>query len=277
MHLRPILRVVSPLLVTTLPQTAVKPSTIPKTKEAVRDYWQAAPCGTSLTTAEPGSRAFFDEIEEARYRVEPFIPRFAEFERWHDKRVLEIGVGVGSDFVRFARAGARLSGIDLTDASIELVRRRLAMETLEAELHVADAEALPFADSSFDLVYSWGVLHHTPDPERAVNEVRRVLAMGGEARIMLYSRRSWVALGAWLRYGLLRGMPWRPFTALIGDHIESPGTKAYTQRELNWLFREFRQVRFIRWITEYDRRVAGPLVGLGGKRLGWFVGIQATH
>src|ERR671931_284854 len=123
--------------------------------QAVHDYWQARPCGSSLTQAEPGSKEFFDEIEEARYRLEPFIPDFAEFERWRGQCVLEIGVGLGTDFVRFARAGARLSGVDLTEASIELVRRRLALEGLAADLGVADAEALPYADKSFDLVYSW--------------------------------------------------------------------------------------------------------------------------
>lgn len=187
----------------------MKPTSAPEAKEAVRNYWEAAPCGSSLTNSEPGSKAFFDEIETARYRLEPFILQFAEFEYWRDKRVLEIGVGVGTDFVRFARAGAALSGIDLTEASIELVRKRLALEGLDADLRVADAEALPFADGSFDLVYSWGVLHHTPDTERALREARRVLRPGGEARVMLYSRRSWFALGNWARYALVRGRPWR--------------------------------------------------------------------
>src|SRR5919197_408151 len=107
--------------------------------QAVRDYWQGHPCGSSLSQAESGSNQFFHEIEEARYRQEPFIPDFAEFERWRGRPVLEIGVGLGTDFIRFARAGARLSGIDLTEASIELVRRRLALEDLAADLGVADA------------------------------------------------------------------------------------------------------------------------------------------
>ena len=104
-------------------------------------------------------------------------------------------------------AGAEATGVDLTEAAVEAVRERLALEGLEAELRVADAESLPFGDGEFDLVYSWGVIHHTPDTERALAEVRRVLRPGGEARIMLYSRRSWVALGVWLRYGVLRGRP----------------------------------------------------------------------
>src|SRR5438093_4517272 len=133
-------------------------------KERVREFWEEAPCGVKLATAdvEPGSRAFYDELEATRYRLEPFIPSFAEFDRWRGKDVLEVGVGAGSDFVRFVRAGARMTGVDLTEAAVDHVRRRLELEALAADLQVADAEALPFADASFDLVYSWGVLHHTP-------------------------------------------------------------------------------------------------------------------
>lgn len=247
----------------------------PASKEAVRAHWEADPCGSRLAAAEPGSRAFFEQVEAERYRLEPFIPSFAEFERWRGKRVLEIGVGLGTDFVRFARAGALVTGIDLTEAAAALVRRRLELEGLEGDVRAADAEALPFPDASFDLVYSWGVLHHTPDTERAVAEVRRVLAPGGEARIMLYWRRSWFALGVWGKTALLRGRPWRSFTDVLASHVESPGTKAYTQRELEELFRSFSDVRYRRFLTPYDRRVAGPLTRLAGDRLGWFVGIVA--
>jgi ubiquinone/menaquinone biosynthesis C-methylase UbiE len=246
-------------------------------KRAVRDYWSAAPCGSSLTLAKPGSKAFYDEIEAARYRLEPFIPTFAEFERWRGKRVLEIGVGIGSDFVCFARAGSNLSGIDLTEASIELVRKRLALEGLNADLRVADAEDLPFPDSSFDLVYSWGVLHHTPNTARAVEEARRVLKPTGEARVMLYSRRSWVAVGAWMRWALIRGRPWRSLASVIAEYVESPGTRAFTQHELERLFASFRNVEFVRYLTPHDRRVAGPIAALTGSGFGWFVGIRAIR
>jgi ubiquinone/menaquinone biosynthesis C-methylase UbiE len=246
-------------------------------KDRVRAYWQAEPCGTSTTAAEPGTAEFYAEVERRRYELEPFIPGFAEFERWKGKRVLEVGVGLGTDFVRFARAGAVLTGIDLTEAAVAAVRERLAFEGLEADLRVADAERLPFPDGGFDLVYSWGVLHHTPDTRRALAEVQRVLRPGGEARIMLYSRRSWVALGVWLRYGLAKGKPFRSPASLIADHMESPGTKAYTHGELHELFSNFGRVTFRSFRTPYDRRVGGPLVKHFPERLGWFVGIVATR
>jgi ubiquinone/menaquinone biosynthesis C-methylase UbiE len=246
-------------------------------KDTIRQYWEAEPCGSSLSEAEPGSKEFFDEIEATRYRVEPFIREFAQFERWRGKRVLEIGVGLGTDFVRFARAGAKLSGIDLTEASIDLVRRRLVLEGLHADLRVADAEAMPFVDESFDVVYSWGVLHHTPDTQRAIAEVRRVLRRGGEMRIMLYSRRSWVALGVWARYALLHGRPWRSFRNVLAEHMESAGTKAFTQRELAQMFSGFSSVSFTRFVTPYDHRVGGPLTRVTGSRLGWFVGVSGRR
>src|SRR5205807_1080625 len=151
------------------------------TKEQVRAHWEADPCGAKLADAEPGTAEFYAEVERTRYGLEPFIPAFAEFDRWGGKDVLEIGVGLGTDFTRFVRAGANAHGVDLTQAAIELVHHRLELEQLSADIRVGDAERLPFEGESFDLVYSWGVLHHTPDTRRALAEVRRVLRPGGEA------------------------------------------------------------------------------------------------
>ena len=243
----------------------------------MRRHWEEEPCGTSTAEAEPGTREFYAQVERERYRLEPYIDSFAEFDRWRGQRVLEVGVGLGTDFVRFVRAGAEAVGIDLTEAAVAAVRERLAQEGLTAEVLVADAEQLPFDDGSFDLVYSYGVLHHTPDTEAAVAEVRRVLKPGGQARIMLYSRRSWFAFAAWALWGLGRGKPWRSISSVLADHLESPGTKAYTRDELERLFAGFSHVIFRREVTPYDRRVAGPLARLTGPRLGWFVGITARR
>lgn len=246
-------------------------------KESVRRYWDAAPCGGHHASAEPGTERFFAQVEKARYDLEPFIPAFAEFERWRSRDVLEIGFGLGTDFLRFARSGARLHGVDLTPAAAEAVGQRLALEGLDADARTADAEALPFPDETFDLVYSWGVLHHTPDTEQAMGEVRRVLRPGGEARIMLYSRRSWAALDVWQRHALRAGRPWRSFAEVLADHVESPGTKAYTVNELRRMFARFANVEFRRFLTPYDRRVAGRLADLTGARFGWFVGVIARR
>src|SRR5256714_12079058 len=160
-------------------------------KERVRAFWQEHPCGTKFADAEVGSRRFFEAVEEHRYRTEWHIPDAAGFERAKGLRVLEIGCGLGTDGARFARAGASYTGVDLTEAAVSLARRRFELEGLPGEFRVADAEALEFADESFDLVYSHGVLHHTPDAASAVGEIRRVLAPGGRAVVMLYHRDSY--------------------------------------------------------------------------------------
>ena len=133
-----------------------------ETKEQVRSFWSRTPCGSWDATAPEGTAEYFAQIEQRRYELEPFIHRFADFRSARGRSVLEIGVGLGTDHVQFARAGAELHGVDLTERGVELVRRRLELEGLTSELQVADAEQLPFADASFDYVYSWGVLHHTP-------------------------------------------------------------------------------------------------------------------
>lgn len=240
-------------------------------KRRVREFWETEPCGAMHASAPEGSPEYFAQVERVRYEREPFIPQFADFAGSAGKRVLEIGVGLGTDFLQFARAGARVTGIDLTEHAVALVRRRLELEGLEGEVRVADAEELPFDDGAFDRVYSWGVLHHTPDTARAVREAIRV-APGGDVCVMLYGRHSWVAFGLWVKHALLGGRPWRSLADVLSRHMESEGTKGYTPRELRQLFAGLDDLRIDRVVTTYDRRFAGPLVRLGS--FGWFVVIR---
>src|SRR6195256_1621874 len=160
-------------------------------KERVRAFWQAHPCGTKFSDAEMGTPEFFERVEAHRYTKEWHIPEAADFAGTRGLRVLEIGCGMGTDGAQFAQAGAHYAGIDLTEAAIELARKRFELSGLEGEFRVADAEKLDFADNSFDRVYSHGVLHHTPDTARAVREIYRVLKPGGRAIVMLYHRGSY--------------------------------------------------------------------------------------
>lgn len=160
-------------------------------KEQVRAFWQANPCGTKFTDAEQGSREFYERVAEHRYATEWHIPAAAGFGRARGLRVLEIGCGLGTDGAQFARAGADYTGVDLTDAAVDLARKCFAVFGLCGDFRTADAEQLDFADESFDIVYSHGVLHHTPDTARAVGEVHRVLRPGGRAVVMLYHRNSY--------------------------------------------------------------------------------------
>lgn len=160
-------------------------------KDRVREFWQNHPCGTKFADAQPGSRAFYDLVEQHRYEKEWHIPEAAGFNQTRNLRVLEIGCGLGTDGAQFAKAGADYTGIDLTEAAVDLARRRFELFNLPGTFRVADAERLNFPDNSFDLVYSHGVLHHTPDTAAAIREIHRVLRPGGRAVVMLYHRDSY--------------------------------------------------------------------------------------
>ncbi len=239
-------------------------------KSRVQAFWEADPCGAAHGEAPEGTPEFFAQVERKRNELEPFIARYADFPLTRGQRVLEIGVGAGTDFVRFARAGADATGVDLTEHAIRLVRQRLDNEGLEAHLEQADAEVLPFEDEAFDRVYSWGVLHHTPDTARAVREAVRVLAPGGRLCVMLYARHSWVAYGLWAKHALLKGRPTRSLADVLAHHMESEGTKGFTVRELRDMFAGLEDLRIEKVTTPYDRAWAGPLATLTGDRLGWF-------
>lgn len=252
-----------------------------RVRSAVQEYWDARPCGSSESLASEGPARFFQAYAQIRYQREPEIQRFACFERWKGRRVLETGVGMGADYIRFAKAGAGAVGIDLSFRSIELARQNARANQVNPLLLNADVESLPFADCSFDLVYSWGVLHHTPDTERALHEIHRVLKPGGECRAMLYHRRSLVALQCYLLHGLAGFRPFTPLSDLIGAHIESPGTKAISTAEAKSLFRDFREVGIKPAVTAYDLRLSrrwfAPrwMLRLVPAGLGWFLLIRA--
>jgi SAM-dependent methyltransferase len=240
-------------------------------KSRVQRFWDETPCGSKHAEAPEGSRAFFEQVERTRYELEPFIPTYADFDGTRGEAVLEVGVGLGTDLARFARAGARVTGIDFSEHSVELARRRLDLDGLPGKVVVGDAENLPFPDGAFDRVYSWGVLHHTPDTGRAAREAIRVLRPGGRLCAMLYARRSWVAFGLWARYALVRGRLRTPISDVLAEHMESEGTKGFSRRELREMFGELDNLRVEHVATPYDRRIVGPLAPLTGRLLGWFI------
>jgi ubiquinone/menaquinone biosynthesis C-methylase UbiE len=202
----------------------------------VRDFWNARPCNIRHSPRPIGEREYFDDVEARKYFVEPHIPRFAEFSRWAGKRVLEVGCGIGTDTVNFARAGARVTAIDLSDRSLDIARKRAAIYGLSGITFVqADAEhlAATVAVEPYDLVYSFGVIHHTPNPKAALDQMRLFLAPEGTLKLMVYHRFSWKALAIVMGYG--RGALWK-WDKLIAAHSEAqegcPVTYTYTRREL---------------------------------------------
>jgi 2-polyprenyl-3-methyl-5-hydroxy-6-metoxy-1,4-benzoquinol methylase len=158
--------------------------------QEVRTFWNTEACGTHFIQRFTDERDFFSKYREFRYRTEWHIPAFASFAQSRGKRVLEIGCGNGAEGVMFASHGAYYTGVDLTPQAVNATRRHFAAEGLDGQFRLENAERLSFADDSFDIVYSYGVLHHTPAPHSAVHEVHRVLKPGGVALVMLYHRHS---------------------------------------------------------------------------------------
>jgi SAM-dependent methyltransferase len=211
-------------------------------KEAVRAHWEAEPCESRAGKGASTREAFFRAIDAYRYEKSPFVAGFAKFEQSRGQKVLEVGLGSGSDFVRFARNGALLWGVDPTEASVNLINDRLAAESLKAVVRVGDVEALDFGDEFFDIVYSYGVIHHTPDTPAAVRELYRVLKKGGVARIMIYHVGGLTWYYQWILFGLLKRQPRRSLREIAFYHNESIGTKLYSRSEARELFAPFRSV-----------------------------------
>ena len=210
-------------------------------KEAVQDFWEAAACGENLYLSGWSQEDYLEQAR-VRYQLEPYILSFAEFPHYKNKKILEIGVGLGADHQKFAEAGASCYGIDLTERSIDHTARRFQLFGLESNLQQGDAENLPFDNDYFHLVYAWGVLHHTPDTVKAVDEVFRVLKPGGTAKIMIYHKYSFVGYMLWIKYGLLKLKPGTPMSEIYSDYLESPGTKAYSVEEAKQLFSKFQSL-----------------------------------
>lgn len=208
-------------------------SSMQNNKGRVKAHWEEEACGTRHGEA-PDRRQYFREISEARYGSEPYIAEFAGFRGAAGKKVLEIGVGAGCDFINWVQNNAKATGVDLTERAIELTRERLALQGVDENTYsllVGDAERLGFEENSFDIVYSWGCLHHSPNTERAFGEACRVLKPGGAFKAMVYHVPSWVGWLLWVRHALLKLKPFTSVKSVIFHNLESPGTKAYTREE----------------------------------------------
>ena len=267
-------------------------TTLAEEKLRAREQWGQDPCGAEYDREhELGTREFFDSVERYRYeKYAPWMPRVMGFDQFRGSRLLEIGCGMGTDLLQFARGGARCIGVDLTPRSVEITRHRFALYGVDGAFMLADGERLPFASGSFDVVYSNGVLHHTPDTAGAIREVHRVLRPGGTAKVMLYHRNS---LNYWmeivLRRGLLGGEFLRGRSAEeimsrvieFSDHDARPLVKVYSRKQARALFAQFSEATVeVEQLTKEELRLLAPLVSERlfkklGNRVGWNVIITA--
>lgn len=212
--------------------------------ERVKEYWNQRPCNIRHSPSEVGTHQYFDEVEARKYFVEPHIPIFAEFPRWRGKRVLEIGCGIGTDTINFARAGAQVTAVDISEESVALARQRAEAFGLDnITFYCADAEELSATvpPAAYDLVYSFGVIHHTPRPERVIEQIGQYYVRPGSTlKIMVYHRYAWKVLWVLLTYG--RGAFWR-LDEIVARYSEAqigcPVAYTYSRRQVAELLKGF--------------------------------------
>jgi len=202
------------------------------TIDRIREYWNRHIHDLEITSHPVGSRGFFNDLDHYHFEKLHHLLRLVDFDGYPGRRVLEVGCGAGVDLARFALGGARVVGVDLAASAIELARANFSQQGLTGEFHVANGEALPFPDASFDLVYAHGVVQYTADPQRLVDECRRVLKPGGEAVFQVYNRISWLnALSKLMKVGL--------------EHDDAPVLLKMSTVEFRRLVSAFHEVRIV--------------------------------
>jgi len=262
-------------------------------REAI-EQWANDPCGLSGARGlEIGSKEFYERVDKSRYQeYAPWMKSTLEFDRFPGKKVLEVGFGMGTDLFQFASSGSIVSGIDLSPQHLAIAKKRFSLYGICADLRLADAEDLPFDNAAFDVVYAFGVIHHTPDTQKAVDEIHRVLKSGGRAILGVYHRHSAfylfsVLLESYvLRLRFLHESYRRTLSRIeYRQHSNAcPLVKLYSRRSLRHVLRRFPDVRIE--CAHLDRSHFGTLgrclpqafarqLEHSGK-LGWFLIAKCT-
>lgn len=215
----------------------------------VRAYWNQHIHDLDISREAPGSPGFFADLDQYHFEKLHHLLRLVNFEGYRGKRVLDVGCGAGTDLVRFARAGAIVSGVDLSAAAVDLARANVAQQGLEADIREADAAHLPYPDGTFDLVFAHGVVQYSADPAGVVGECWRVLKPGGEAIVQAYNRVSWLnALSKLMKVPL--------------EHEDAPVLEKYTAGELRKMLSRFREVRIVEERFPVKSRLHGGWKGV---------------
>lgn len=212
--------------------------------QEVRQFWNTQPCNIKHSAAKVGSKRYYDEVETRKYFVEPHIPLFADYPRWQGKTVLEIGCGIGTDTINFAKNGAMVTAVDLSDKSLNLAKKRAKVYGVEKQIkfYRANAEELSkqIPIKKYDLIYAWGMIHHTPKPTRVIAEIKKFTYKNSTIKLMVYYKYSWKVLQILLQYG--HGAFWN-LDKLVATHSEaatgSPVTYIYSKKSARLLLKDF--------------------------------------
>ena len=199
---------------------------------SIATYWDEHIHDLAITTSAVGTPEFFRELDEYRYDKLNYLTRLVDFNGYKGKNLLEIGCGAGIDLVRFARAGANVTGIDLSKTAIDLACKNFEQSEQNANLRVMNGECMQFADNTFDVVYAHGVLQYTADTGKMIAEIHRVLKPGGAAIMMVYNKHSWLNLV-------------RNLTKVPLEHEDAPVLRKFSIRELRQLLQPFQDYRII--------------------------------
>jgi ubiquinone/menaquinone biosynthesis C-methylase UbiE len=257
-------------------------------KDETQRQWDLDPCGAQyVEAAKPDTLEWFLEAERFRYDVyAPWMREMMEFDQHAGEKILEVGAGMGTDHAQFARHGGVMHDIDLSAGHLALAQRNFELRGLAGSFHHGDAEALPFDDGSFDLVYSNGVIHHTPNTVRVTHEIHRVLKPGGRCIVMVYAENSlhyWRELFA--KIGLRKGeLDTASMGEIMSRHVElsahgsKPLVKVYTARRIRKIFSRFEDVRIYKrqlTRTELPRLLHWMPIDLAGRLMGWNLILKA--
>jgi len=253
-----------------------------KARRAARDQWDRNPAGVTHADAAEGSAEFFAQMTTTRYQLQPWMPEMFLLMPAAG-RVLEIGCGAGTDLSRLATTADTVVGVDLAPRGASLTNTRLRLEGRSGGALLSDAECLALPDGSFDSVYSFGVIHHTDHPDRAIHEIARVLRPGGQVLVALYHRWSLTTLGILLHYTLSGAIVRRPWATHLStveyghDQAEAPPVvRLYSRRQASKLFPTtlFRDVRVTFWHSTFKGRM---FRGRLARPFGWYVVVNATR
>lgn len=256
---------------------------VPITIDDIQEYWSRKPCNIGHSNKEIGTKEYFDEVETRKYFVEPHIPGFASFDKWTGKKVLEIGCGIGTDATNFMRAGADYYGVDLSKESLKIAKQRFSVFGFDPErLQEANAEKLSeyFEKESFDLVYSFGVIHHTPEPKKIIESIKKILKKDGILKIMLYAKNSWKSYMIDIGLDQPEAQYGCPIANVytndeVSDLLDGFSDISITQDHIfPYIVTEYKKYNYVpeKWFSSMPKEMFQQLE----KKLGWHLLIEAS-